>query len=320
MAGGCNSLLIQVKTRIENLNRDSSFAHHRASRCSGSRSVRKRGPTDTYGCTRFQPELPPEESYETVEHKRQRLDEIYRQEGAGGVEKAEVQTLMEKTFCLQRRHINTIPTPAIEDIRSKWPYLFSQKCIYAHFELLTDLNVLRLLELAMEECGQSIIEYFRSKSTNKNVQSALYHGENSEVALHVVQLLMAHFAETPDGLILLADLSSTVADVERTLTLPLTPRLILLGGTEQAAVGRWMISLEGHVICEGIQQAFVTGLAALFSVYYIFNLHYQEEAACTLEFIQRLLCFSGDLLESIQKEEQRQVEARSSPRGQGESF
>ncbi|CAB1453539.1 unnamed protein product [Pleuronectes platessa] len=112
---------------------------------------------------------------------------------------------MEKTFCLKRRHINTIPTPAIEDIRSKWPYLFSQKCIYAHFELLTDLNVLRLLELAMEECGQSIIEYFRSKSTNKNVQSALYQGENSEVALHVVQLLMAHFAETPDGHILLAD-------------------------------------------------------------------------------------------------------------------
>ncbi|CAB1446678.1 unnamed protein product, partial [Pleuronectes platessa] len=91
-------------------------------------------------------------------------------------------------------------------------------------------------------------------------------------------------------------------------------------GTEQAAVRRWMISLEGHVICEGIQQAFVTGLAALFSVYYIVNLHYQEEAACTLEFIQRLLCFSGDLLESIQKEEQRPVEARSSPRGQGESF
>ncbi|CAL8238261.1 unnamed protein product [Merluccius merluccius] len=48
-----------------------------------------------------------------------------------------------------------------------------------------------------------------------------------------------------------------------------------------------MISLEGHVQCEGIQPTFMTGLAALFSLYYIFNLQYQEDAACTLEFIQR---------------------------------
>ncbi|KTF85088.1 hypothetical protein cypCar_00035120 [Cyprinus carpio] len=28
------------------------------------------------------------------------------------------------------------------------------------------------------------------------------------------------------------------------------------------------------------------GLAAMFAIYYIFNLQYQDEAACTLEFIQ----------------------------------
>lgn len=73
LGGGCTSLLIQVKNRIENLNRDGSFSHHRS-------STQKRGPTDTYGCTRFQPELPPEETDETVEQHRQRLVEIYRQE------------------------------------------------------------------------------------------------------------------------------------------------------------------------------------------------------------------------------------------------
>uniref|UniRef100_A0A3P8S092 Uncharacterized protein n=1 Tax=Amphiprion percula TaxID=161767 RepID=A0A3P8S092_AMPPE len=282
MAGGHTSLLIQVKTRIENLNRDSSFARHRTPRCSGSSSVRKRGPTDTYGCTRFQPDLPPSETDDSVEQKRQRLEEIHRQEGASGVERAEVCSLMETTFCLLRRHINAIPVPTIEDIRSKWPYLFNQRCIYAHFELLTDLNVLRLLELAMEECGRVIIEYFQSKSTNKDVQAVLSQGENTDVALNVVQLLMAYFTETTNGLILLADSSATVTDVEKTLTLPLTPRLILLAG-------RWMISLEGHVLFEGIQPTFVTGLPALFSVYYIFNLQYQDEAACTLEFIQRFI-------------------------------
>ncbi|KAL6455120.1 hypothetical protein MHYP_G00364390, partial [Metynnis hypsauchen] len=48
-----------------------------------------------------------------------------------------------------------------------------------------------------------------------------------------------------------------------------------------------MVSLEGHIICEGIQPTFLTGLAAVFSTFYSFNLQYQEEAACTLEFIQR---------------------------------
>lgn len=59
------------------------------------------------------------------------------------------------------------------------------------------------------------------------------------------------------------------------------------GGTERVSAGRWMISLDGHVLFEGLQPTFVSGLAALFSVYYIFNLQYQGEAACTLEFIQR---------------------------------
>ncbi|KAF3841070.1 hypothetical protein F7725_006932 [Dissostichus mawsoni] len=48
-----------------------------------------------------------------------------------------------------------------------------------------------------------------------------------------------------------------------------------------------MITLEGRVISEGIKPTFLTGLAAVFAIYYIFNLQYQEEAACTLEFIKR---------------------------------
>ncbi|KAI4822493.1 hypothetical protein KUCAC02_008038 [Chaenocephalus aceratus] len=59
-------------------------------------------------------------------------------------------------------------------------------------------------------------------------------------------------------------------------------------GNGQVTTGRrWMITLEGRVISEGITPTFLTGLAAVFAIYYVFNLQYQEEAACTLEFIQR---------------------------------
>ncbi len=51
------SLLIQIKNRIENLNHTSSFRQHPS-----SGDGLKRGPTDTYGCTRVQPDLPPEET------------------------------------------------------------------------------------------------------------------------------------------------------------------------------------------------------------------------------------------------------------------
>ncbi len=51
---------------------------------------------------------------------------------------------------------------------------------------------------------------------------------------------------------------------------------------------RWMLSMEGQVVCEGAQPNFVSGLAALFASFYNFNLQYQEEAACSLEFVQRL--------------------------------
>nr|XP_055049999.1 uncharacterized protein LOC129436113 [Misgurnus anguillicaudatus] len=199
LGNGYTSLLIQLKNRIENLNRTSSFRQHRS-----SGNGLKRGPTDTYGCTRFQPDLPPEETNETVEQKRQRLEEIYCREGINGGERAEVNQLMETTFCLQRRQINILPAPAISDLKEQWPYLFTQKGLYAHFELLTDIKVLHALELSMEECGRAILEFFSNKPTNADVKAVLSLRSDLELSFCVIQLLMAHFSETQEGLILFA--------------------------------------------------------------------------------------------------------------------
>ncbi|XP_061913676.1 uncharacterized protein LOC133656840 isoform X2 [Entelurus aequoreus] len=110
---------------------------------------------------------------------------------------------------------------------------------------------------------------------------------DGELTLRIIQLLMAYFDERRDALILLADMSATAADVERTLTLPTSPRLILLVAGDKVTIKRWMISMEGDVICEGVQPSFISGLAALLATYYVFNLEYQVEGARTLEFVQR---------------------------------
>lgn len=167
----------------------------------------QRGPTDSYGCTRFQPEPPSEETADTLEEKRYRMENMYKQEGLNGGQRAEVTHLMEPTYSLQRTHINQRPASSIEDLRMKWPFLFTQRGIYAHFELLTDIKILQVLELSMEECGRTIVEYFRTKSNQRDVQAIVSQGLDGDLTLHVVQLLMAHFGESPDGLMIHTDVS-----------------------------------------------------------------------------------------------------------------
>lgn len=200
IGSGCTSLLCQLKTRIENMNRAGTKNRLRTSKVPGQLHQR---PSDSYGCTQFNPELPPEETYETLEQKRQQLETIYRQEGIRSGEKGEVINLMKTTFCLQRRHINQAPSPSIEDMRIQWPYLFTQRGIFIHFELLTDINVLRVLDLSIKECGQGIRKYLQTKSKNKDVQSIVTQDEDGELTL--IQLLMAYFDEGIEGLILRAD-------------------------------------------------------------------------------------------------------------------
>ena len=60
---------------------------------------------------------------------------------------------------------------------------------------------------------------------------------------------------------------------------------LLISGDMLTSV-KWMMSIEGQVVLSS-HPNFAAGLAALFASYYNFNLEYQEEALCTLEFIQR---------------------------------
>lgn len=50
----------------------------------------------------------------------------------------------------------------------------------------------------------------------------------------------------------------------------------------------WMLSIEGQVVVAPHPDV-VAGLAALFASFYNFNMKYEDEAASTLEFIQRYL-------------------------------
>lgn len=201
IGGGYTSLLSQVKTRIENLNRGVTTNRHRSS----PTSSHKRRTVDSYGCAQFDPEVQPDER-ETLEMKRQQLASIYGQEGMRGSDRAEVIDLMQKTFPLQRSQINQTPAPSIEDLKAQWPYLFTQKGIFAHFESLTGISILHALDLSISECGQMVERYLRTKL--KNTQSS--ESQADDRTLQIIKLLMAYFNEDPVGLMLLADVSITL--------------------------------------------------------------------------------------------------------------
>lgn len=113
---------------------------------------------------------------------------------------------MKETYYLQRKHINDTQVPPIKDLKSKWPYLFVQKHIYAHFEELTSIAIHKRLNQAIQEYGKVLIDFFKSKPTNYVVKKVL-SSEEEEVGPLVIKLILAHFREDPDGLLLLANVS-----------------------------------------------------------------------------------------------------------------
>lgn len=212
---GCYSLLKQIKTRVEHVNRNNTLARRR--RCSSSISenseiTKRRGPAATYGCAKWQPEPPLSESVDALEQKRQALHNIYQQHGKSGADRADVCALMKETYYLQRKHINDTQATTIKDMKKKWPYLFVQKHLTAHFEELTNINVQNQLNRAMEECGTLLIDFFRKKTTTNELVKKILSADE-EVGITVTKLLLALFREDQDGLLLYADVSKQKSDV-----------------------------------------------------------------------------------------------------------
>ncbi|KAF3842398.1 hypothetical protein F7725_024349, partial [Dissostichus mawsoni] len=76
-------------------------------------------------------------------------------EGMGGAERAEA--LMERTYVILRRYLNRMPAPAMLEVKEEWPFLFSQRGLFSHFGLLTDVNILQKLQEALGQRGQTIL-------------------------------------------------------------------------------------------------------------------------------------------------------------------
>ncbi|XP_041960247.1 uncharacterized protein LOC121718897 isoform X1 [Alosa sapidissima] len=302
---GCGyfSVINQLKIRVEYVNRGNTLSrlrkHKRTQRDDGDGdddqpAVATCARVDSYGCVRWQPEdYPDGETSASLEEKKLEMLDIFSQEGLKGAERGRVEDLMAITYAKQREYINANPSPSILDVGKEWPFLFSQKFLLSHFTTLTNVELYTRLNEDLDKKGKRILDFFSSQITKwrKEVRAvlkeALKKDREGTDGLAAMLVMLAHFKEQEESLFLLADVTTTPADAEAQLSLPITPRIIMLGETILTSE-RWMLSIEGRVVIPPSAD-FTSALATLFACFYVFNLEYQVEASTTLEFVQRFL-------------------------------
>lgn len=131
---------------------------------------------------------------------------LHSTERMSGASRGELHKLMEVTYYRQHRDINA--TPPLSELKNSWPYLFCLKGIFLHFQLLTDISLLQKIMESIEGKGKRILRFFQEKPTNKEVSAVLSkYQEGNSLVLCILKLLMAHFKERTESLLIEADVS-----------------------------------------------------------------------------------------------------------------
>ena len=135
IGSGYGSLLTQLKTRVEHVNRGNVLTRRRKPKIlSNPPADIARGPAGQYGCVRWQPDSPLGETVESLKEKQREMIDLYCVEGPAGAERGHLTQLMKTTDYLQRKAINASPPLSIAELKNDL-YLFSQKQLYSHVKL-----------------------------------------------------------------------------------------------------------------------------------------------------------------------------------------
>ena len=176
-------------------------------------------PSNTYGCISWQPDLPENETEDTLEEMRTELILLQQDPNRSA---ARIDTIMRKSYYLQWTII--IKGHAVQDVQEMWPFLFWQRWLCLHFKLLTGKPAYTLLLKAFEKRGEAMRKFFShlaaSGGAKKAVRTALMeieaatqHTDSDVQAPTLVYLVMAQLNEKLDNLILLADVSMMLSTI-----------------------------------------------------------------------------------------------------------
>uniref|UniRef100_A0A8C1MVV7 Uncharacterized protein n=1 Tax=Cyprinus carpio TaxID=7962 RepID=A0A8C1MVV7_CYPCA len=284
---GYYSLVNQLKTRVEHVNRNNVRERIRRTRTTTELSTTTktvRCKVDSYGCTNWQPKCLPEgETVDSLEDRRKNMVTIFQSAGPRVVDIPYIDNSMRLTYIYQRHMINSCPPP----MRLKNSGLSSlQKEDSVPIKTLTGIDICDRVGQALQTKGKRIIDFFQRQTQNKDIQTSIA----------AVLLLMKHFLEKEDSIFILADVNSCNEGIHREdMSLPgvcllkICNFLFFLWNTFLSST-KWMVNIEGKVVYVLDEHlGFADALSVFFSCFYVFNIEYQETACATLELIQRTL-------------------------------
>lgn len=216
---GYYSLINQLKTRIEHVNRNNISDRIRKPRTTenGTPTKTVRCKTDSYGCVNWQPKsLPEGETAESLEEQRKSVKAIFESAGPRAAEWPDVVKCMAVTYIYQRHMINSCPPPSVPEINDQWPFLFTFRGLCSHFKVLTGIEITDRLAEALRNKGKRIISYFQKQSFSQhNIQGLLRDIQTAtttsamqnQTGIAAVLLMMNHFLESDESIFILADVS-----------------------------------------------------------------------------------------------------------------
>ncbi|XP_015118535.1 uncharacterized protein LOC107042146 [Diachasma alloeum] len=280
---------------------------------------------DEYGCAegKYDPQLPPDETVESLEAKRLKL--IAYHDDSIDPKDERVRTLLNETYAIQRRSI--IACSSIDaGFFAKWPYLQNGPALFRHAgELLGITDIQEKWQTALQKYADPMKKFVKAEEVIKNhkkkgkiadadmfvektlqaarVEATIVTRSDIPLVAAIFPLIVHHFGETQDALYVIVDESLTEGETLEKFPCP-TPTLVVKGKSLCSENATYFVGLDktSLIPIDGVYN----GILLTFLSYYMFRIWYPKDLALTLELIQRYFLMINPLEGSKKGNKKRQ--------------
>ncbi|XP_071573700.1 uncharacterized protein [Temnothorax nylanderi] len=265
---------------------------------------------DEYGCTEYEPLLPPTESTTSQTNKKLQLIQFFKSDEK---DEKKISQLMDDTYPTQRVDINK-KTRDLVQLLQVWPYLQSPKYLIDHASRLLGKSVQATWEESLTMYAKPIRKYIifseKSKMIKLRQSNSISETKPNESKIDILQIISdakASSTATQSEVALIAVIFPLIAtqlkedpqylfrvipeDVESTEIADYakqdSPIMIVRGKSLFDIEAKCDVVLEEKVVL--CARGVLDGFLITFLAYYVFGYVYLPEVQKTLEFIQRVL-------------------------------
>lgn len=156
--------------KLENCNNKKrpSAGHQQQQTCDEPSRKKPNLNRDSYGCVAWQPELPPGETVETQQKKKETLQAECRLVLRNS---SLVKRLMSETYAPQRALINS--ANSVLEVKTSWPFLFEEEHLCRHTDTLLGFDASQTFYERLRKVGQQIYRYAHTQINKSDVKTCL---------------------------------------------------------------------------------------------------------------------------------------------------